>query len=53
MKKIKILSIFFIAFILNFNQITQAKAKEKNCFYCKDYKYLKDWPEEKRPKAFI
>ena len=53
MKKIKILSIFFIAFILNFNQITQAKAKEKNCFYCKDYKYLKDWPEDKITKAFI
>lgn len=53
MKKIKILSIFVIAFILNFNQITEAKAKEKNCFYCKDYKYLKDWPEEKRPKGFI
>ena len=22
-------------------------------FFVKDYKYLKDWPEEKRPKAFI
>ena len=28
-------------------------AKEKNCFYCKEYKYLKDWPIEKRPSAFI
>ena len=28
-------------------------AKEKNCFYCKKYKYLKDWPVEKRPSAFI
>lgn len=53
MKILKILSIFVIIFILNFNLNAQAQAKEKNCFYCKDYKYLKDWPEEKRPKAFI
>ena len=26
---------------------------KKNCFYCKKYKYLKDWPTDKRPKAFI
>ena len=37
--------------ILNFPNFLNAK--EKNCFYCKKYKYLKDWPTDKRPKAFI
>ena len=31
----------------------QVQASEKKCFYCKKYKYLKDWPIENRPKAFI
>ena len=50
MKKKKIL-LFLIIIILNFDH--KLKAKEKNCFFCKEYKYLKDWPEEKRPKAYI
>ena len=50
MKKKKIL-LFLIIIILNFDQ--KLKANEKNCFFCKEYKYLKDWPEEKRPKAYI
>lgn len=51
MKKTKIFFILIFFFILSVNN--KLIAKEKDCFYCKEYKYLKDWPEEKRPSAFI
>jgi len=51
MKKIKIFIILLFVFITNISH--GLMAKEKNCFYCKEYKYLKDWPIEKRPSAFI
>lgn len=51
MKKIKIFIILLFIFILNINH--KLVAKEKDCFYCKKYEYLKDWPEEKRPSAFV
>ncbi len=51
MKKSKIFLILIFFFILNINH--KIVAEEKDCFYCKEYKYLKDWPEEKRPRVFI
>ena len=51
MKKIKIFIILLFLFITHISH--GLMAKEKNCFYCKEYKYLKDWPVEKRPNAFI
>ena len=50
MKNFKTYTIFFLILILNI-QVTEAK--EKKCFYCKEYKTLKDWPVDKRPSTFI
>ena len=50
-KNLIIALIFFLNIIINFNEKLQAA--EKNCFYCKKYKYLKDWPVNERPLAFV
>ena len=44
---------YILIFLAILNFPNSLNAKEKNCFYCKKYKYLKDWPTDKRPKAFI
>ena len=50
MKNFKTYTIFFLILILN---IQFTEAKEKKCFYCKEYKTLKDWPVDKRPSTFV
>ena len=47
------LSCIIISFLLLINITSILKATEKKCFYCKKYKYLKDWPVEERPLAFV
>ena len=42
-----------LSFVLLINITPNLKATEKKCFYCKKYKYLKDWPVEERPLAFV
>ena len=46
----------FVVLMLTATYLGAAKKKdekEKNCIYCKKYEKLKDWPESKRPEAFI
>lgn len=52
LKKI-LIHLFLFSLIVVFYNGKHIKASEKKCFYCKEYKYLKDWPIEKRPKAYI
>ena len=53
MKINKLLYYIILSFIVVINITPNLKANEKECFYCKKYKYLKDWPVEERPKAFV
>ena len=47
------ISCIILSFILLINITPNLNATEKKCFYCKKYKYLKDWPVEERPLAFV
>ena len=47
------ISCIILSFILLNNITANLNATEKKCFYCKKYKYLKDWPVEERPLAFV
>lgn len=49
----KFLSYVILSFALLINTTPNLKATEKKCFYCKKYKYLKDWPVKERPIAFV
>ena len=49
----KFLYYIILSFVVVINITSNLKATEKKCFYCKKYKYLKDWPLEKRPTAFV
>ena len=49
----KLKAVYILIFFIILNYSNFLNAKEKNCFYCKKYKYLKDWPVDKRPKPFI
>ena len=47
------ISYIILSFVLLNNITPNLNATEKKCFYCKKYKYLKDWPVEERPLAFV
>ena len=47
------ISCIILSFIFLINITPNLNANEKTCFYCKKYKYLKDWPVEERPLAFV
>ena len=47
------ISCIILSFVLLINITPNLNATEKKCFYCKKYKYLKDWPVEERPLAFV
>ena len=47
------ISCIILSFILLINITPNLNATEIKCFYCKKYKYLKDWPVEERPLAFV
>ena len=49
----KFLYYAILTFFIVINITPNLKATEKKCFYCKKYKYLKDWPVEERPIAFV
>ena len=49
----KFLYCAILSFVFLVNITPNLKATEKKCFYCKKYKYLKDWPIEERPRAFV
>ena len=47
------ISCIILSFIFLINITPNLNANEKTCFYCKKYKYLRDWPVEQRPLAFV
>ena len=52
--KIFLLTTVISFFLISFSEADKNKDEEdKDCIYCKKYEKLKDWPEDKRPIAFI
>ena len=53
LKKILPTIVVILVFLISYSQGAKKDKKEKDCIYCKNYETLKDWPIDKRPKAFI
>ena len=53
---VKFVNLFLLIFFINLTSLQADEKKdkdEKDCFYCKKFETLKEWPESERPEAFI